>query len=94
MQFLVINRRRTEQYDDAEFERVIPAETDRVRVLYAAGIIRQAWLRGDVSGACFILEAVDEADARGVASHLPLATEDLSDFTVIPLLPYRGFGPH
>lgn len=88
-----MSRRRIERFEDADFEQVIPAESAKVRVLYAAGIVRQAWLRGDVSGACFILEAEDEADARGIIRGLPMAEQELSEFTVIPLLPYRGFGP-
>ncbi len=90
---MVLSRRRTEQFDEPEFERAIPAESEKVRTLYAAGIVRQAWLRGDVGGACFIVEAEDEADARGVVRGLPMAAAGLSEFTVIPLLPYRGFGP-
>lgn len=90
---MVLSRRRTEQFDEPDFERVIPAETEKVRTLYAAGIVRQIWLRGDLGGACFIIEAEDEADAHGIVAGLPMSAEGLSQFTVIPLLPYRGFGP-
>lgn len=90
---MVLSRRNTEQFQEAEFERAIPAESEKVATLYAAGIVRQAWLRGDTGGACFILEAEDEADARAVVRGLPLASAGMSEFTVIPLLPYRGFGP-
>ncbi|MHB1474102.1 MAG: hypothetical protein ACYCV4_10825 [Dermatophilaceae bacterium] len=46
VQFMVMSRRLTEQFADAGFERVIPAETDQVRQLYTDGVVRQIWLRG------------------------------------------------
>lgn len=92
-QFLVLSRRRTESYVDADFDALIPAETQRVRELYAAGVVRQIWLRGDVPGAAFLVEADTEQEARGAVDALPMATSGLSEFTVLPLSPYRGFGP-
>lgn len=91
MQFLVLSRRRVEQFTDTEFEALIPAEIDRVRQLYADGVLRQIWLRGDLAGACFTIEADDEDAARTVVASLPMAQSSLSEFTVIPLRPYRGF---
>lgn len=93
MQFLVLSRRRVEQFADADFEAVLPAETDRVRELYADGVVRQIWLRGDLAGAAFTVEADDEDAARAVVDALPMAASGLSEFTVIPLRPYRGFAP-
>jgi hypothetical protein len=90
---MVLSRRRTEDFQETDFEAVLPEEGEKVRTLYAAGIVRQAWLRGDSGGACFLVEAEDETDARGIVRSLPLAVRGLSEFTVIPLLPYRGFGP-
>ncbi|WP_295697258.1 hypothetical protein [Lapillicoccus sp.] len=92
-QFLVLSRRRTESYVDADFDALIPAETQRVRELYAAGVVRQIWLRGDVPGAAFLVEADTEQEARGAVDALPMATSGLSEFTVLPLSPYRGSGP-
>jgi muconolactone delta-isomerase len=93
MQFMVLSRRRTEQYTDADFDAAIPAETERVRQLYADGVVRQIWLRDDVPGACFLVEAPDEAAAQATVDALPMASAGLSEFTVLPLKPYRGFGP-
>ena len=63
-----------------------------VRELYGAGIIRQIWHRGDVPGACVILEAQTEAEARAVLEASPLAeTGGLEIATIVPLKPYRGF---
>lgn len=93
MQFMVMSRRRTEQFAEADFERVIPDETAEVRRLYADGIVRQIWLRADLPGACFVIEAPDLENARSIVDALPMARSGLSEFTVIPLHPYRGFGP-
>lgn len=91
VQFMILSRRRTEQFTDAEFGAVIPAETDRVRALYADGIVRQIWLRGDLAGACFTIEAPDADTADSIVQNLPMAVSGLSEFTIIPLSPYRGF---
>ncbi|MCZ4517558.1 hypothetical protein O4220_03455 [Rhodococcus ruber] len=93
MQFLVLSRRRVEQYSDEDFAAVLPAETDAVRALYADGVVRQIWLRGDVAGAAFVVEAENASVARSTVDALPMASSGLSEFTVIPLSPYRGFGP-
>lgn len=92
-EFLVMSRRRTETFTDAEFDAAIPTETVRVRELYADGVIRTIWLRDDVAGAAFLLEAESLAAARGIVDSLPMAADGLSEFTVIGLRPYRGFGP-
>lgn len=94
MQFMVLSRRRTEQFAEGDFEEVIPEETQRVRQLYADGVVRQIWLRDDdVPGACFVIEVPDLQEARRIIDALPMARSGLSEFTVIPLRPYRGFGP-
>ncbi|HET9254309.1 MAG TPA: hypothetical protein VFO16_03780 [Pseudonocardiaceae bacterium] len=90
---MVLSRRRTEQFTDADFAAVVPAETERVRQLYADGVVRQIWLRGDLAGACFIIEATGEGEAQSIVDALPMATSGLSEFTIIPLKPYRGFCP-
>lgn len=90
---MVMSRRRTETYAESEFEKFIPEETDRVRGLYAEGVVRQIWLRDDLPGACFVIEADGHDAARAVVDALPMAASGLSEFTVIPLRPYRGFGP-
>jgi muconolactone delta-isomerase len=90
---MVLSRRRTERFADPDFEAVIPAETESVRKLYIDGVVRQIWLRGDLPGACFTLEAPDLDAAHATIATLPMADSGLSEFTVIPLAPYRGFGP-
>jgi muconolactone delta-isomerase len=93
MQFMVLTRRRTEAFNDADYtpER-LSAETQAVRRLYAAGLVRQIWHRGDVGGACLLLEAADEAEARAAIDGLPLFAAGMQEAVfVVPLNPYRGF---
>jgi len=90
MQFMVLSSRHTEQYGEADFDAVIQAETQRIRQFYADGVVRQIWLRSDLPGACFLIEAPDEHTAQSTVSALPMARSGLSNFTVIPLRPYGG----
>jgi hypothetical protein len=89
---MVTSRRRIEQYRDADFAPLIPAETKRIKQLYAEGVVRHIWHRDDGLGACFVLEAADLASARAVVEDLPISRAGLSEFTVLALRPYRGFG--
>jgi muconolactone delta-isomerase len=88
-----MSHRNTDRYTDADFEPVLPAETARVRQLYAEDVIRQIWLRKDEPGACFLVEADALGTVHAIVATLPMATSRLSEFTVIPLLPYGSFGP-
>lgn len=90
---MVTSRRRVEQYRDADFDRMVPAETLRVRQLYADGVLQQVWHRADGFGACFILEVGDLDTARNLVNSLPMAGAGLAEYTVLELKPYRGFGP-
>jgi hypothetical protein len=79
MQFMVLSSRHTEQYGEADFDAVIPAETQRIRQFYADGVVRQIWLRSDLPDACFLIEAPDEHTAQSTVSALPMARSGLSD---------------
>jgi muconolactone delta-isomerase len=93
MQFLSISRRRTERFTDADFAARVEEEVERARALYAEGVIRQIWHRGDIGGVCILLEADSEADARAKLNTLPLAQAGMLEVTIIPLRPFAGFGP-
>lgn len=70
------------------------AEADYVRACYIDGVVRQIWSRGDVGGAVLLLEAADLEDARAVVSRLPLMQSGfLQVDSIVPLKPYRAFGP-
>ena len=91
MQFLTISRRRTERFTDAEFGALAQQEVDQARALYAQGFIRQIWHRADVGGACILVEADSDAQAREKLNTLPLAKADMLEVTIVPLKPYAGF---
>ena len=91
MQFMSVSRRRTEQFSDADFAARVDAEVAQARVLYAEGFIRHIWHRGDLAGACLLLEAESEAQAREKLNTLPLVGAGMLEVTIIPLKPYRGF---
>jgi hypothetical protein len=94
MQFLALNRRRSEDFADAEFAARIADEVHRVRELYADSFIRQIWHRGDTPGGCLIIEAGTEEEARERLGTLPLVAAGMVEVAaVIPLKPFAGFGP-
>ena len=95
MQFLTLSRRRTDAFPPEAFSQdLLAQESQRVKELYAAGILRQVWRRGDVAGAAIVWEAVDEAAVREAIASLPIARAGMLDLTaLVPLEPYPAFGP-
>ncbi|RTM08835.1 MAG: hypothetical protein EKK31_07630 [Hyphomicrobiales bacterium] len=91
MQFLVISSRRTEHFSDEDFQALVGDEGTQARVLYGKDFTRQIWHRADVAGACQIVEAKDEAEARNMLATLPFAKANMIEFQIIPLKPYAGF---
>ncbi len=71
---------------------LVGGEAQRVKELYAAGILRQVWKRGDVPGAAILWEAASEAEAREAIASLPLARAGMLEVTTfLALEPYGGF---
>jgi uncharacterized protein YciI len=93
MQVLAVCRRRTETYSDEEFAPLLEPEAEAVRVLYARGVIRAAWTREDVPGACVLMEASSVEEARELLQAAPLVANGMIEAQFIPLRGYRGFGP-
>jgi uncharacterized protein YciI len=93
MRFLAIIERKTTEFPDEQFERLLEPEAECVRSLYSQGIFRSVFSRGDVKGAVIELESESMADAQSVLAKLPFASAGLIDTQIIPLLPYRGFAP-
>ncbi len=95
MQFLVLTERFTDQFPaEAWKSELLEAEGQRVRELYAAGVLRSAWRRKDKPGATLILEAASEAEVRQAIESLPLAKLGMIGFPLVTELePYPGFGP-
>jgi muconolactone delta-isomerase len=95
MQFLSLSRRRMDEFPPEAFTAELMArETHRVKELYAAGILRQVWRRGDIPGAAILWEAASEAEVREALDSLPIAQAGMLEIlAVVPLAPYPGFGP-
>jgi muconolactone delta-isomerase len=94
MQYLAISRMRIDKYSDDDFKPYLDDEAERARTLYSDGHVRQIWYRGDERGACSLLEADSEQGARDIIESLPLVKAGMLELVLlIPLLPYRGFGP-
>jgi len=95
MQFLTVSRRRTDAFPSEAFtSELIAQEAQRVRELYAAGILRQVWRRGDTPGAAIIWEAADESEVRGACESLPIFKAGMLEIVAfVPLEPYVGFAP-
>jgi muconolactone delta-isomerase len=94
MQFLTISRRKTESFTEAEFAARAEDEFQRGRTMYAEGLIRQIWRRGDMPGACILFEAESEERVREAVHSLPFFKAGMLELvSVIPLHPYAGFGP-
>jgi muconolactone delta-isomerase len=95
MQFASFSRRLVDKFPPEAFTpELVAGESSRVRELYASGVLRQIWKRGDVPGACILWEAGSEAEVRAAIESLPLFQAGLLEVTaVIPLQPYPGFGP-
>lgn len=93
MQILAVIRRRTEAFSEDQFAALLEPEAEMLRTLYAEGIVRYAWSRADVLGACLMLESDSPEDAQAAFARLPLAAAGMLEVQWIPLRGYRGFGP-
>ena len=95
MQFISISRRRTDAFPPEAFTpELVGGEGQRVKELYAAGILRQVWKRADTPGAAILWEVASEAEARAAVESLPLFRAGMLEIVaLVPLEPYPGFGP-
>ena len=91
MQFMTLSRRRIEQFTDAEFAACVQSEVAQARVLYAEGFIRQIWHRGDMAGACLLVEAESAEQVRERLNTLPMVGAGMLEVSIVPLKPYAGF---
>jgi muconolactone delta-isomerase len=93
MQFLSLARRRSAEFPPEAFTPdLIAREGRRVRQLYASGILRQIWRRGDTPGATILWEAQSEAEVREALASLPIYQAGMLEIVaLVPLEPYPGF---
>jgi muconolactone delta-isomerase len=94
MQFLSLSRRRTDAFPPEAFTvELMARETRRVKDLYAAGILRHIWKRGDIPGAAILWEAASQTEARAAVESLPIFQAGMLEIVaLVPLEPYPGFG--
>ena len=94
-QFIAAVRRNLERFSASDFTpELLEEEAERVRQLYADGIFRQVWGRGDHPGAVILIEAGSPDEAQAVLASLPLAVREMLSLDLLaPVTPYRGFGP-
>jgi hypothetical protein len=65
-----------------------------VKELYAVGVLRQIWKRGDAPGAAIVWEAGSEAEVRAAFESLPIFKAGMLELSaILALEPYAGFGP-
>jgi muconolactone delta-isomerase len=93
MQILAVLRRRTEAFSQEQFAALLDVEAEALRSLYASGVVRAAWSREDVLGACLMFEAETVEAAHEALASLPLFAAGMLEHQLIPLRGYRGFGP-
>jgi muconolactone delta-isomerase len=95
VQFLVLTRRRMDLFPAESWTpELVEAEAQRVRELFAAGVIRNAWRRRDIPGAALLMEAATEDEVKAAMESLPLAQLKMLEVaTLTQLDPYPGFGP-
>jgi muconolactone delta-isomerase len=91
MQFLVLTRRKSEEFSAEQFAEKFGAEVSRARELYNDQFTRQIWHRADGSGVCQIVEGPDEGFVRDKINSLPFAGAGMLDVTIVALKPYAGF---
>lgn len=95
MQFLVLTRRKMDLFPtEAWTPELLAKESQRVRELYAEGIVRNIWRRKDMPGSTILFEAATEDEVRAAMASLPLARQGMLEIVVLTELePYPGFGP-
>jgi muconolactone delta-isomerase len=93
MQFLTLSRRRTTEFPPEVFTPdLVAREGQRVRQLYASGILRQIWKRSDTPGATILWEADSEAEVQAALDSLPIYQAGMLEIVaLVPLEPYPGF---
>ena len=94
MQFMILFTLHPDKAEVPVSEELREQEFQKVRGLYTDNLVRQIWLRGDVRGACMIIEATSTDEAAEKLNALPLVRSGfLQPPLIVPLKPYLGFAP-
>ena len=90
MKILALEKKVPGKTTDA-FAPFLKDEARRVWELHQSGVIREMYLRADVTEAVLVLECADVKEATRILDSLPLVKNKLITFDIIPLRPYPGF---
>ena len=95
MQCMSLSRRRVDAFPPEAFTPdLVAAEGARVKELYAEGILRQIWSRGDTPGALILWEAASLDEVRAAVESLPIFKAGMLEIVaLLPLKNYAGFFP-
>jgi hypothetical protein len=77
--------------DGNAFAPHLEAEARRVWELTQEGVIREIYFRSNRDSAVLVLECNNLDEARQILETLPLVSEGLITFELIPLKPYPGY---
>jgi muconolactone delta-isomerase len=92
MEYLFIVGRTDKWNTETVTQDAVREEVNQAKTLYAAGTVRQIWSRGDVGGACLLLEVANEEEGLATINSLPLMKKGFLKIDVaLPLKPYYGF---
>jgi muconolactone delta-isomerase len=92
MQYLCIVGRTDKWNQEEVTQDAVRAEVKQAKTLYTAGTVRQIWSRGDVGGACLLLEVASEEEALAAINSLPLMQKGFLKIDIaLPLKSYYGF---
>jgi hypothetical protein len=72
---------------------LVPAETQRINELRAAGTITDGWVKADFSGAILVLECADEGKATAALRTLPIAINDAATFVLTEVIDLDSVQP-
>lgn len=90
MKIIAIERELPETAEE-DFAPHLAAEAAQVWELYRSGVFRELYFRQDQPTAVLVLECADIDEATSILDTLPLVSEGLIAFDIIPLIPYPGF---
>jgi hypothetical protein len=65
---------------------LVPAETQRINELRAAGTITDVWVKADFSGAILVLECADKGEATAALRSLPIAINHAATFVLTEVI--------
>jgi muconolactone delta-isomerase len=88
MQFMILVSRHPDKAETPAPADLRESEFEQIRGLYRDGLVQQIWLRGDVGGACMIVEAASTDEVAAKLNALPLVREGyLQPPMIVPLKP-------